>query len=219
MKKKTFSLLMTMLPIVAALLLTGCQSKEEKADELIRKELFKTLYDFESYQPIETTIKEAKLNLYNDTAFWRLGAVLAYSMDQSMEHIEKSKEAENHMNIWGPPTAYSSSYSDRRYYEYRNEYMEHLEKALEIGRTCKSLAGTMRDSLLQCDTTQVIGWEVSHRFRCKTRGGNLAIGDYRYIVDKDFENIILREDKDDDDDKKIRAALGTVLTDYWDQIN
>ena len=37
-------------------MLVGCQSREEKAAELIKQEMFKTLYDFESYEPIETKI-------------------------------------------------------------------------------------------------------------------------------------------------------------------
>jgi PBP1b-binding outer membrane lipoprotein LpoB len=37
-------------------ILTGCKSKEEKALEAIKDEMFKTLYDFESYQPVETKI-------------------------------------------------------------------------------------------------------------------------------------------------------------------
>ena len=49
----------------------SCQSKEEKAIKLIQNELSKTLYDYESYSPIETIVTEAKQNIYNDTTFWR----------------------------------------------------------------------------------------------------------------------------------------------------
>ena len=41
------------------LLLCSCQSREEKVAELIKQEMFKTLYDFESYEPIETKIDSA----------------------------------------------------------------------------------------------------------------------------------------------------------------
>lgn len=45
--------------LTAIFILSGCKSKEEKALEIIKNEMFKTLYDFESYQPIETKIDSA----------------------------------------------------------------------------------------------------------------------------------------------------------------
>lgn len=204
--------------IIIAAIFVGCQSKEKKAAELIKEELSKTLLDFESYQPIETKVKEAKLSLYNDTAFWRQGVALAYAMKQSSEYLDKAKDAKERMNIWGPPTAYSSSYSDKKYYEYKKEHDEASSKALASVLICKALAKVMRDSIAKCDTSKFIGWEVFHRFRCKTRGGNSTIADYRYIIDKDFKKILLREDIEDEDDKFTRGAIETVLSDYWDDI-
>jgi hypothetical protein len=204
--------------LAIAVLFAGCQSKEEKAAELIKEELSKTLLDFESYQPIETTVKEAKLNLYNDTTFWRQGTALAYAMKKTNEYINKKKDAEERMNIWGPPTYYSSSYSDKRYYEYKKEYDEANASALSGIILCKAIAENIKDSIEKCDTSIVIGWEVSHRFRCKNRGGNSTIADYRYVIDKDLKTILLREDTDDQDDKNTRDALETVLSGYWDNI-
>lgn len=45
--------------LTAIFILSGCKSKEEKALEIIKNEMFKTLYDFESYQPIETKVDSA----------------------------------------------------------------------------------------------------------------------------------------------------------------
>ncbi|MBR1428095.1 MAG: hypothetical protein IJ582_03560 [Prevotella sp.] len=205
--------------ISCALLFAGCQSKEEKAEKLIREELSKTLLDFESYQPIETKVKEAKLNLYNDTTFWRQGIVLALSMKKTGDAIDQKKEAEEHMNIWGPPSYYSSSYSDSKYYQYKKEYDDANASFLSGIIICKAIAENIKDSIEKCDTSLVIGWEVTHRFRCKTRGGNSTIADYRYVIDKDFKNILLREDTDDRDDKDTRDALETVLSGYWDEIS
>lgn len=202
-----------------AIIFAGCQSKEEKAAELIKEELSKTLYDFESYQPIETTVKEAKFSVFNDTLFWLKGHLLAYTMKKANEYIEKAKEAESRMELWGPPTAYTSSYSDKQYYKYEEEREEAQTSFLSSIVICKSLADIVKDSILQCDTSMVIGWEVFHRFRCKTKGGHSTIADYRYVIDKDFKKIILREDKDDDDDKETRNALELVMSGEWDDID
>lgn len=198
-----------------ATLFAGCQSNEEKAAELIKEELSKVLYDFDSYQPIETTVIEAKASLYNDSACWEKGAVLAYGMKQAMEYVDKSKEAKNHMDIWGPPTYYSSSYSDSQYEKYKGEYVEALEKILKAHKVCKGIALEIKKMAADLDTSKVIGWEVNHRFRCKTKGGYSSIGDYRYIIDEDFKNVLLREDKDNEDDKMTREVLGTINSDYW----
>ena len=102
-------------------LFAACKSKEEKAAELIRNELSKTLYDFDSYQPIETSVIEAKMNAFNDSSCWKKGAVLAYGMQKLLKYMDMYKDAKEHMEIWGKPTYYSSSYSDNRYYKYRDE--------------------------------------------------------------------------------------------------
>lgn len=38
--------------ILAVMMISACTSKEEKVAETIKSEMFKNLYDFESYQPI-----------------------------------------------------------------------------------------------------------------------------------------------------------------------
>lgn len=212
--KKVFPFIL----LICMVQLVSCSSKEEKAEKLIKNELSKTLYDFESYQPIETTVKEAKMSIYNDSACWRKGMALAYTMQLMVKYCDEYKKAKEHMDIWGRPTSYSSTYSDNQYYKYEKEYEENLEKGVATGKLCKELAGELKDYVAKLDTTEVIGWEVSHRFRCKTKGGYSSIGDYRYIISKDFKSILLREDKDDDSDKNTREVLETILSDnYWNE--
>lgn len=44
---------------LSVLAFASCMSKEEKAAQLINTEMSKTLYDFDSYEPIETKVTEA----------------------------------------------------------------------------------------------------------------------------------------------------------------
>lgn len=201
--------------LVIVLAFVGCKSKEDKAADLIRKELAKTLYDFDSYQPIETTVVEAKNTMYNDSACWAQARIFYAACAKLTSYTDAMKEDLDHIDIWGPPSYYSSSYSDRKYYEYREKYNDDLSKAEAALSTCKIKAKELKATIFSLDTTQVIGWEVTHHFRCKTRGGMPDLGHYRYIIDKKFERILLIEDLDDETDGA-RVSLESVRAGRWD---
>lgn len=196
--------------IACLMLLFSCQSKEKKAAKLIEKELSKTLYDFESYQPVETTLTEAKLTMYNDTTSWRKAEVLVYCLDKITNYTEAAEEAKELMDIWGPPSYYSTTYSDKQYYKYKEEYETNTKKRFDYLDIFNSIAKELQEMIAQLDTTKVIGWEVNHRFRCKTRGGLSTFGNFRYVIDKDFEHILIQEDLDDTDESHIRSTLQYV---------
>lgn len=210
--RKTFQFVVL---LFITIILVSCQSKEEKAAEFIKNELSKTLYDFESYQPIETTVTEAKMTMYNDSACRTKAAALAYGMKKVTEYLEEMKDAKERMEIWRP-SYYSSSYSDSQYYKYKEEYEDNLEKAKNAYDICKGLAAELKKQIANLDTAKVIGWEAKHRFRCKTRGGNSTIGDFRYVLDKDFKKVLLQEDTDDEDESAIRDVLKAVLNGDFD---
>lgn len=197
--------------LILACTLSSCKSKEDKAELLIKNELSKTLYDFDSYEPIETTVSEANLNAYNDTTCFRLALLIAYGVEQSSKAIEEANEASERMEIWGPPTYYSSSYSDNQYYKYRDEVKEKTSEAKASLALVKSLGVTLEDSIKALDQNKVIGWDVKHRFRCRTKGGLNTIGDYRYLIDPKFKTILFQEDLDDEDYSKARDVIAEAI--------
>lgn len=189
------------------ILFSSCESNEEKAANLIKSELSKTLYDFESYEPIETIVTEAYNTVYNDSTCFGLAMAIAFSMEKASKAMEESKKASERMDIWGPPSYYSSSYSDKKYYKYRDEAKEKASEAFAAYVFVKSLSSVLEDSIKALDDSKVIGWEAKHRFRCKTKGGQNTIGDFRYIISPDFKTIIFREDMDDDDYSQAREVI------------
>lgn len=201
-----------------ALMLASCKSNERKAEDLIRAELSKTLLDFNSYEPIETTVVEAYENAYNDS--WCLQQAMAISqcMKNAEEYKEAMSDARERMDIWGAPSYYSSSYSDNQYYKYQAQAEENLSKLKTELDFIRMWGIALQDSIKCLDTGKIIGWEVKHRFRCKTRGGQSAIADYRYILDKKFENVILREEMDDDDYSGARACLEFAEKNGFDEL-
>lgn len=207
MKKIHLLILVIILPLI----IISCKSKEDKATDLVKNELSKSLYDFESYEPIETKVSEAYQTAYNDTTCYRLAMAVAYAMDKSSKAFDEAKEAREHMDIWGPPTYYSSSYSDSQYRKYRDKAKEKSEEALIAYELFKTMGKTLEDSTKVLDDKKVIGWEIKHRFRCKTRGGQNTIADYRYVVDPDFKVVYFCEDTDDDDYKQARGIIESAL--------
>lgn len=193
------------------IVLVGCQTKEEKAAELIRNELSKTLYDYESYSPIETIVTEAKLTEYNDTICWKQANILLYAFKQATESLDEVKNAKEHMEIWGAPTYYSSTYSDNQYYKYKKEWTSKMEIAKSNWELVKRLSANLKDSIQALDKNKIVGWEVKHRFRCKTKGGSATIGDYRYVIDKNMKKVLIYEDVDEDDYKQIRELVQAAM--------
>ena len=199
-----------LLTIFAAFSVTGCKSNEEKANELIRTELSKTLYDFDSYQPIETIVKEAKNTALNNEECWAYAMVAISFLNDATKDIEKAKNAQEYMEIWGPPTYYSSSRSDRKYYEYKKECNEHLANAERNLKKSKVATDSLKCIKIRLDTMRIIGWEVNHKFRCKSKGGYASIGNHKYIIDKNFEKIIFQTDTDDEKYSMIIDILTNV---------
>ncbi len=197
MKKIRKTLLFTV--SISSILLICCKSKEEKAAELINNALSKTLYDFESYQPIETMVKEAKYTAYNDTTCWRLATEMAAKGVLLSEYLDEGRDAKEYMSIY-TPSYYSSSYSDSKYYKYQKKAVEAYTNANLLVLLINNNAKELKKQIDKLDTSQIIGWDVDHSFRCKTKGGSAAIGHYRYVIDKDFKTILLKEDMDDEGD-------------------
>lgn len=204
MKNKIYLLLL--LP----LLMVGCKSNEEKAEELIKTELSKTLYDFESYSPVETTVREAKHSVYTDTNYYKMTIKVIAAFDLFSKSADEAVDLAEKMSIYGPPSYYSSSYSDNQYYKYKKEGKEKIEEAQKYLDLAIEYSKNLKDSLKTIDTTKIVGWEVTHRFRCKTKGGQSTLEDYRYVIDKDFKKIILQEDMDDESYEKIREIVKLV---------
>jgi hypothetical protein len=213
MKNKIYLLLL--LP----LLIVGCKSNEEKAEELIKTELSKTLYDFESYSPVETTVTKAKHSVYTDTNYYKMTVKVNATFDLFTKSVVEAADLVEKMSIYGPPSYYSSSYSDYQYYKYKKEGKEKIKEAQKYLDLVKEYSKNLKDSLKTIDTTKIVGWEVTHRFRCKTKGGLPTFGNFRYVIDKDFKKIILEEDMDDESYEKIRETVKFVINGDIDTVN
>ena len=171
---------------LSALIFVGCKSHEEKAAELIKQDMFKTLYDFESYEPIETQIDSAFTSIYTDT----LALLYANEANDIFEKMKDAKSeyerAKSSMDIW------SDSYSAlgrSNYNKAKQTVDDYLKKLDESLSRANELYANIKERNVKIGRS-FIGWQAKHRFRCKTKGGNFDIGNYLYVFDKDFSRIL-----------------------------
>ena len=179
----------------AIFVLSGCKSKEDKALEVIKNQMFQTLYDFESYQPIETKIDSAFLSIYTDSAIIRHGYIINELLEKVNKAFDEINEYKNSMEIWSDSY---SCYGIKKFYEAEEKYGEKIEEAKLYSKMINAESDTIK-LLAQNITPDFYGWKVAHKFRCKTKGGNSEIGNYIYYFDKKIKNIIYQEDIDNED--------------------
>lgn len=194
--------------ILSAFLLTGCKSREEKVAELIKQEMFKTLYDFESYEPVETKIDSAFTSIYTDSVIKSYAYIACSLLDDVQEELDKVKDAQRTAEIWRDSY---SSYGRSKYEKAYNKMREHLDDVKSKMSIVNSYTDSIRNASVDFKS-EFCGWRVKHRFRCKTKGGNFDLGDYVYIFNKEVTKIIYKEDPNDEYTKKVNGLIEEVVS-------
>lgn len=186
----------------------GCTSKEEKAQELIKKSMFETLYDFQSYEPInEAKVDSLFASAYNDSIAVLYANKYIVLMSLSDEASEKAEKEIESMKIWGSS---SSSYGLSQYNEAKSKAtgqsllgLRYLSNAMKYSDSLKLRIKTIEPKF--------IGYKMIHKFRCKNKGGNYSIGNYEYTFDPSIEKIITITDLDDEVNENLMELITTFI--------
>lgn len=193
-----------LLLITCVVMLVGCQSKEEKAKELIKDHMFKTLLNFESYEPIEFSIIDSVFSdIYSDSLV-RNNAYKYMAYGELFKEI--SEEVDYNLEIAG---IYNNSYyaaGIRKFNEARNKAKEGINKMDEYLANQKESADSIY-LLSNKFEPRFIGFKLNHRYRCKNRGGGFCISDYTFIFDPNIEKILSYYEPDNDEEKSIRQVI------------
>lgn len=188
---------------IIVFMVSSCKSKEEKANELIKAELFKTLYDFSSYEPIETIIDSAFTSIYTDSTILTHAYIIKGCIDRLDNYISEINSTRSSMDIWGDSY---SSYSTRRYNDAKEKFETTLEKAnTDVKKMNESML--LIKGKIEKFEPSYIGFQAKHKFRCKSKGGNFTIGNYLYIIDDKFDKIISVIDLDDDENEEMKKII------------
>lgn len=134
--------------------LSSCKSNQSKGEGLIRDHFYRTASDFNSYEPIETDIKEC-----NNTIWCNLRAISA-----AKDVLEE----------------FNSMYGNKFDYKTSQPVVWNLvKKHLKEFGPYKSL-----------EAHNLEGYIITQKFRIKDSRGNSRLTTMRYIVDKDFSEIL-----------------------------
>lgn len=193
--------------MITTLVMTGCKSREEKAAELIKQEMFKTLYDFESYEPIETKIDSAFTSIYSDTLALLYANKVKDMFDELNEAKSDYENAKSSMEIWADSYSTLGRYKFNEARQKVRDYIDKINSTLEV---TDSIYKKIKKRNMEIKHN-FIGWKAQHKFRCKTKGGNFDLGDYIYVFDKDMKSIIYKEDLDNDSNDRLKGFIKEAI--------
>lgn len=190
--------------VLAIVSFSACKSNEQKAAALIKDYMFKNLFDYESYEPIETSIDSA----YNQPMM--NSQILALAFDS----VEKEKEAEEHHKEYEDASRTRDIWSGGWFSYSTREYNKARKKAIELIASIEGTRASVRNlkqikSMADTLSSGFIGWSAIHSFRCNTQGGNKTIGNYLFIFDKSLKTILNVFDAHDED---LVAAIDKIGT-------
>lgn len=192
--------------LFCVLLLVGCKSKEEKALALIKEEMFKTLYDYDSYQPVDTQIDSAYTSIYRDSIIYEYAIRFVALQGLADESIKEAKENTKYAEI------YADSYYTRSSFEkYIKQAIDELDKLEFYISKMDSCTDTI-SLLVKEFSPEFIGWEVKHKFRCKSKGGQALLENYIFIMDEKMTEITHIEDTEDKKIIQIREAIDKAVS-------
>lgn len=193
--------------LIISFFLVSCQSREEEISKLIKEDMYKTLYDFSSYEPIETKVDSAFTSIYRDSIILGYAYLSKGYLEKVNESLDKIKEANSSMEIWfGSYT----SIGEYRYKDAREKYVANLEIAKKYMSEIKVIQDSIRKRAITFRAT-FCGWEAKHKFRCKTKGGNFDLANYIYVIDPKLEKIIYSENAEDEKQEKIKNLIDESL--------
>jgi hypothetical protein len=208
--------------LTCVILLTACSSDENKANKLIKHYMFESLYDFKSYEPTKTIVDTLKPELYFNEEAIEYAKTGLSNATKIPELTKEVKSAQEKMEFASSMSRYfsSSSYEDYHYKTAKREY-EDAQKALNNATrealVCMYNILVMSEELQDNQTNEILGWAVTHKYRCNNRGGNLALGEEIFLIDKDFKEILHVYDTQDFEYAACVEFINSVLEQGYDK--
>lgn len=201
--------------------LSACSpSNEEKAQEMAAHYLKGVIYNFDSYEPLQTRVDSSFVSLSTDKEAIELTKDMLKLFQLAQYYAAQVERAESSMEIWSP-TGYSSAFSKgeyRRAKEKLNENQRLLDKTKE---RIKNQFSKIKSRQSNLDLGKVDGWKVYHKFKCLNEtGATVLFDEYVFFCDDNFIETLAYSKKDYDALDKIMIAISesTELSQFVDKL-
>lgn len=161
---------LTLLLLLAISIISCTLSPEEKAKRTIKDYMFKTLNDFESYEPVEYGNIDS---LFSD-----------YTMDEtyisSTQMYNRSLEIKDSLN---------KIFDRNKIYEI-SPTRDEINLLLTASWFTNITYPNVIDSLKKNYHSHFIGMGLTHKFRAKTNSGGIRLCYWQFILSSNFEKVI-----------------------------
>ena len=166
-------------------MLVACsQSKEHRAEALIKENLKKSLFKPDTYKPVETKVDSA-FAPYDDYTFFEELIKLGQLNHDYEELKKKAKHAKSSMAIFSD---YQSPFGKNQYQEYKKEYEEAIDKIEKLDTKGRKQSEKVA-AMLQGER-KFIGYKAVHNYRADNNSGNTLIGNTIFFFDKEVSQVI-----------------------------
>jgi hypothetical protein len=159
------------------------QTREQKAEKIIRDHLFKTLHDFKSYEVVEFGKLDSLYSSVDDDYFYKFYFKQAqYFLDQAKSHNDNAK-------------IYSGLYY------YNDRFLSYFKKSKDARDSANYYIGKAQE-VFESFKAAFVGWKMSHSYRSKALNGNSSINHFMYYFDMNLTKIVGHKDIGEVDDGK-----------------
>lgn len=171
------------LSFISLLIFSCSKSPEEKAKKLINDDLFKTLHDYDSYQAVEFSKLDSTFTDASSTEEYK---ELSKEYNEKMASLKKIQESLKFDLDWTERMGGFRSVSEAK------KMKLDVDKMNAIYEETKVIQLTL-DSIDENFVPEFIGYSMTHKYRAKSKVGNMSLGIEKYTFNKDISEIINNE--------------------------
>lgn len=210
------------LSLIIILLLVQCNSEEsrkEKAEELIKKDLFETLPDYKSYELVSIemdTIKETWISIpgiidlakeYQQAFADEDNAKIRYN--ELLEQKERLKKRA--FNRYMASDLFGLAEIGNQKKRLDDEIAAVDSQWEEASDRSGDLYNQLTEKIIKNKTDDFVGWDVTHKFRAKDTDGVMQLYCYHYYISPDFKRVILKWEEGEEEIPQLLNLMESIL--------
>lgn len=221
---KTFikPIIATIIVLIIALLFVQCDteaSRREKAEDIIKQDLFETLPDYKSYELVSIemdTIKEAWVSIpgivdlakeYRQAFADEGNAKIRYNELIDRKEKLKGRAFRTYMSS----DLFGLARIGTELKQLDNQIADADSQLAEAAEKTESLYGQLTDKIASNKSEDFVGWNVTHKFRANNDGGVSQLYCFHYYISPDIKRIILKWADDDEEIPQLFNLMESVL--------